>query len=210
MVHVCRCMNTSAQRPVWVVLLGGLLGGTLLGIAARAWMRLIATEPDFTWSGTTFIVLAFSIHGLSQAAAATTRARSTRRSAVTTARVVGFIGTLPLFAAAGGIMFPTVIGGSLARYRTDWARWVRIVLAAVALLPIALVTAGLVGDWGWSWRTLAGTMGLVAVYGTVIARERATLAPQADGWRLPKVARITIGALAALAFVIPAVGVSFS
>ena len=102
---------------------------------------------------------------------------------------MGFVGTLPLFVAAGGIMFPTVIGGSLARYRTDWSRWLRVLLVAVALVPIGLVSSGLVDDWGWSWRTLAGVAGLLAIYGMVVAEERATLSPQLDGWRMPRAAR---------------------
>ncbi|MFM2076875.1 MAG: hypothetical protein RJA49_765 [Actinomycetota bacterium] len=193
-----------------MALLGGLFGGVALGIAARAWMRLISTDPEFTWNGTIFIVLAFTIHGFTQAVARAVRRATDRRSAVTCARVVGFIGTLPLFVAAGGIMFPTVIGGSLARYRTDWSRWVRVVLVALALVPVGLVTSGLVDDWGWSWTTFAGMAGLIGVYGVVIAEERPTLAPQPDGWRMPRAARITIAVLSALAFLVPTVGASIT
>jgi hypothetical protein len=202
-------MTSAPRLPIPVALLGGLLGGVLLGAAARAWMRLISTDHEFTWNGTIFIVLAFTIHGLTQAVARVVRRSTERRSAVTCARVVGFIGTLPLFAAAGGIMFPTVIGGSLARYRTDWSRWLRVLLTLVALVPIGLVTSGLIDDWGWSWRTLTGIVGLLAIYGVVIAEERATLAPQPDGWRMPRAARITIGVLSALAFLVPTVGGGF-
>jgi hypothetical protein len=199
-------MDSSRHLSTPVVLTAGIFGGAVLGIAARAWMRLIATDPEFTWNGTMFIVLGFTVFGFTQAITIATRRATTRRAPVTFARVVGFVGTLPLFVAAGGVMFPTVIGGSLAVYRTDWSKWARVICAVVALVPIGLVTSGVADDWGWSWRTGAGLVGLVAVYAVVVAAERPTLSPQTDGWRLRRGVRAMITVAATAAFLIPAAG----
>ena len=34
----------------------GVVAGFLLGIIARLWMRWISTDPEFTWSGSIYIV----------------------------------------------------------------------------------------------------------------------------------------------------------
>ena len=116
---------------------------------------------------------------------------------------------LPLFLAAGGIMFPTVVGGGLALARTDWAKWVRVVCLALALVPVAFVSSQIVGNFGWSWQALAGIIGLVALYAVIVAATRSTLTRQPDGWRVPRTARIALMVMAGLVVVIPAVGVSF-
>ena len=79
----------------------GLFGGAALGIAARAWMRLIADDPEFTWDGTIFIVMAFTIFGFTQSIVAAARRRTRRRWTLTVARVIGTVGLLPLFVGAG-------------------------------------------------------------------------------------------------------------
>ena len=50
--------------PVFLVL------GLLLGASARAWMRTISTDPEFTMSGTFFIVLGFTFFAAMQSVAA--------------------------------------------------------------------------------------------------------------------------------------------
>ena len=50
--------------PVFLVL------GLLLGACARAWMRIISTDPEFTISGSLFIVLGFSFFAAMQSIAA--------------------------------------------------------------------------------------------------------------------------------------------
>ena len=175
-------------RPprVWPILLTGPFAGLALGVAARAWMRLIAEDPDFTWGGTIFIVAGFTIFGTAQSIAIATRRRARRRWTLTIARVVGAIGLLPLFVGAGSVMLPTVVAGGLAVARTDWKRIVRWVCLAVASLPVLFVSRGLIDLFGWSLHTLAGVVGLLAVYGTIIVMARSTFAPQRDGWRLPR------------------------
>jgi hypothetical protein len=69
--------NTPA-RPI-LMLAAGLFGGLTLGILARAWMRLISDDPQFTWNGTIFIVGGFTVFGFTQSVVAVGRRRPRRR-----------------------------------------------------------------------------------------------------------------------------------
>jgi len=162
----------------------GLFGGLALGVLARAWMRLIAEDPDFTWSGTIFIVIAFTIFGVTQSIAAVVRRRARRRWKLTIARVFGGIGLMPLFVGAGSLMLPTVVGAGLARSRTDWRRWLRVVCAVLAAGPVVVVGWQLVDSFGWSMHAMLGFLGMLAIYGIIVAATHFTMAPLADGWRL--------------------------
>ncbi len=173
----------------------GLLGGFALGAAARAWMRLISDTPEFTWSGTIFIVAGFTVFGLAQSTVAIGRRRIERRWALTCVRVVGFIAMMPLFNAAGAIMFPTVMGAGLARARVDWNRWVRALFLLVSLGPVVLVASQLVGDFGWSLQSLVGFIALLALYGLIVWATQFVLAPQLDGWRTPRWSKVVAGGL---------------
>jgi len=110
-----------------VVLLAGL-AGLAWGVVARLWMRLVSTDPEFTWGGTLFIVLGFGIFGLAQGLALAGRRAGWRRPALTVARVVGGIGMVPIFGGAGSIpraalvcavyaAIPTVAGWLIFRRR---------------------------------------------------------------------------------------------
>jgi len=172
-----------------VVLLAGV-AGLAWGVVARLWMRFISTDPEFTWSGTLFIIFGFGIFGLTQGVALAGRRAGWRRPGLTVARVVGGIGMVPIFGGAGALMLPTVLGGGLAWFRTDWSRWVRGVLVAVACLPpVFLFGSGLSED-GWSVKLVVGALLLLPLYGVIILATRPTLAPQLDGWRLPRLVRI--------------------
>ena len=48
---------TRATRGTSAVLLTAAAYGTAWGVAARVWMRLVATDPVFTWTGSAFIVV---------------------------------------------------------------------------------------------------------------------------------------------------------
>ncbi len=189
-----------AQSRTLPILALGLFGGPALGAIARAWMRLIAEDPDFTWNGTIFIVLAFTIFGITQAVAAVTRRRARRRWTLTIARVLGGIGFLPLFVGAGAIMMPTVVGGGLAFNRTEWRRAVRALCILAAAGPVVLVASQLVGSFGWSLRALAGFVVMLAIYGTIIVATRYSIAALDDGWRVKR--RVKVGMLIAFSLVV--------
>ncbi len=188
----------AAPRPLPVLpaVAIGFFGGLALGIAARAWMRLISDDPEFTWKGTLFIVLGFTIFGTTQAIVAIVRSRQPRRWKLTIARVFGGIATLPLFVAAGALMFPTVVGAGLGSARTHWHRAIRALCFLVALGPLVLVGRQLVDDFGWSLHSLAGYVAMLAIYAILIVATRFTLTQQDDGWRLSRKATVIIVLLA--------------
>ena len=152
-------------------------------------MRFVSTDHEFTWGGTLFIIFGFGIFGLAQGLALAGRRAGWRRPGLTVARVVGGIGMVPIFGGAGAIMIPTVLGGGLGWFRTDWSRWVRGLLIAVACLPPAFVFASGLAEDGWSIRLVVGSLLLLPLYGVIIRATRPTLAPQLDGWHLPRFVR---------------------
>ena len=183
----------------------GLFGGLVLGVLARAWMRFISEDPQFTWNGTLFIVGGFAVFGLTQSLVAVARGRVARRRTLTVVRAIGGIATLPLFVAAGAVMFPTVLGAGLAIARTEWRRATRAVCAVVALGPVLFVGNDLRGSFGWSLRTVGGFVAMLAVYTVVVWATRFTLVPQSDGWRLPRLFRIAVVVAVTLLFTVPLV-----
>jgi hypothetical protein len=106
----------------------GALGGLVWGIGLRAWMRFITTDPEFTWSGTLFIIGATTVAG-AMTGLAYNRWRLGRGNWW---RLLGFF-FLPLGAAAGAVMVPTFVLGGLALGRRGWPIWSRLLLAAVAV-----------------------------------------------------------------------------
>lgn len=199
---------TSPRRSMWLLLLGPVAGAAL-GVVARLWMRLITDDPEFTWSGTIFIVGAFAVTGFGHSLALVVRSRARRRLA-TVARVVGAALTLPIFVGAGGMMLPTVAGASLAKWRTDWRRWSRALAAVVAIpVPVALAI-GAVMD-GVTVGEIAGYALLAATYHLIVRSMRSIVAPYPDGWRLARWARwclvglvgLGLSSLALVAFGLP-------
>lgn len=197
-----RLMPARARRT----LAAGLFGGFTLGVIARAWMRLIAEEPDFTWAGTIFILGAFTIFGLTQSVAAVARRRTKRRWTLTVARLIGTVGFLPLFVGAGAIMMPTVVGGGFALARVEWPRVTRWICVVAAMGPVVLVGSQLVGSFGLSVHALAGFVSMLAIYGTIVAATRFTVTAQTDGWQLRRRAKISIFVLLGLVLTYSLVG----
>jgi hypothetical protein len=168
------------RPPVLRTLALGGLGGFALGVLARAWMRLISEDPEFTWTGSIFIVAGFTIFGLAQSIVAIARGRVRRPWRLAVVRAIGAVAMLPLFVAAGAVMLPTVVGGGLAVARTEWRPITRILCIVVAAIPVLFVGHDLVDSFGWSLRTAAGLAGLVAIYATIIWASRFTFAAQPD------------------------------
>ena len=100
-------------------------------------------------------------------------------------------------------MLPTVIGGGLAVARIDWRHRARTVAVVIALVPIVLVTRTFVHDFGWSPRSAASAVGLVAIYTTIIWATRSTLAPHPNGFCKSRKAKFVITAMVAIAAAVP-------
>jgi hypothetical protein len=182
--------NTLA-RPI-LMLGAGLSGGLILGIIARAWMRLISDDPQFTWSGTIFIVGGFTVFGFTQSVVAVVRRHTRRRWMLTIVRVIGTIGLLPLFVGAGALMLPTVVAGGLAKSRVEWNNIARWICLALATIPVLVVSSGLVGSFGWSLHAAAGFLAMIALYATIVSATRFTFTAQSDGWRMKRWVTITM------------------
>ncbi|MEX1106544.1 MAG: hypothetical protein WEB78_10120 [Ilumatobacteraceae bacterium] len=182
---------TPSRLAPWQILILAPFAGTVMGVAARWWMRLITDDPEFSWSGTIFIVLAFTIAGTGHGLAWAARRAHLRRRWSTPARIVAAVLTLPMFAGAGMIMMPTVLGASLARDRTDWPRALRVVAVAVALPAIIIIAADLARG-GVTPGRLLGSLLLVTTYTAVVRSISAVVAPIDDGWKMRRTVRVLV------------------
>jgi len=171
-----RSWQSGRRVPGPIVLLGGLLGGLAWGIFARVWMRFISTDPEFSWSGTLFIVIGFAIVGLTQSGAYLGRRAGLRRSRMTVLRVFTSAGLLPLGVAAGGLAFPTVVLAPLALTHTKWSGRTRLLVGAIALLPVLAIAGILFGDLS-ALHAGAGFLWFLAVYAGIVWAARFSLAP---------------------------------
>lgn len=193
-------MLPPTGRFAWWLPPAGLLGGITLGIVARWWMRLISTDPEFTWTGTIFIVGAFGLAGFAQALAAAARRAGWRRRWTTMTRIGAGVLTLPVFTGAGAIMLPTVLAGALARWRR-FRPAVRAILALASLVVPAITVRDVAGDPGLGVGPVLGLVLFAATYVGVITALGATVAPIEDGWRVGRAGRVlgVVGGVLAVA-----------
>lgn len=118
------------QEPFWErhPIISGALGGLLWGGLMRLWMRFVSTDPEFSWSGTGFILGAALLAGLGLGTAYS----FSRRTGRPWWRLLGLPVVL-LGAGAGSLMLPGVIVGGLAFGRRNWPKAVRLALGALAI-----------------------------------------------------------------------------
>jgi hypothetical protein len=144
--------HPPATRPSRLRLaLAGAALGLGWGVAARGWMRLITTDPEFSWPGTGYILGACTVIGLLLGAAEAGR----RRGAMRWWRATGAAALL-LGVGAGIIVVPTALLGGLAAARRRWHPAVRALLALVAAAPALLVARDV-------WRSLPPLRGGLGV-----------------------------------------------
>lgn len=127
--------EAPAADPRWMrrhPIVAGLLIGIAWGVAMRLWMRFITTTPEFSWSGTLFIIGASAIVGTLLGFARLRRWKGGvgwwRFSAV----------SLLLLGAGGAVMWPSVILGAIAygRRRTRWLAGLLGLAAIGAQIPV--------------------------------------------------------------------------
>jgi hypothetical protein len=87
----------------------GFALGVAWGLVARIWMRLISTDPEFSWSGTIAILVLAGIAGLSLGLIHGSRAQGRSRW-----WLLAVVMVLPLFASPGLPFLPAVFLGGLA------------------------------------------------------------------------------------------------
>jgi hypothetical protein len=104
----------------------GFALGAAWGVLARVWMRLITTDPEFSWSGTLMIVGLSAVLGLG--VGVVDAARRTGRSGFWTLAVVP---GLLLFMSPGMLLAPAfLLGGLASGARGRLARVVGLLAAA--------------------------------------------------------------------------------
>lgn len=170
-------METVSKVGKGKVVLTALLSGLVLGVLARAWMRWISTDPEFSWSGTVFIVMAFMIFTLVQSLVFLLRKRFKGKRSALLIRTVGVIFSLPLFTAAGAIMFPTVALASIALWQSKMDRKVRFALVVISLIIPAIQIRDFGSDFGWNFPTLGKSLLFILIYSVVILFLKPTLTP---------------------------------
>jgi hypothetical protein len=118
--------------------------GALFGVVLRLWMRFVSTEPEFSWSGSVYIVGVFAILGLMAGLVGMARSRGGKGLLGT--RIAGSVLALGCFMAAGAAMFPTIVPASLGVARTDWPRALRgglIIFGATVAVLVVMSIDGL-------------------------------------------------------------------
>jgi len=116
---------------------GGAILGFMWGVLIRVWMRYISTDPEFTWSGTGYIVGAATVVGTLLGLAAIRRRQAGRGWW----RLNG-LAVLTLGMGAGGIMIPSVLLGAIAIGRNRWKPWLRGLLLSMAVgLQVAVIAS---------------------------------------------------------------------
>ncbi len=116
----------------------GALLGLSWGIAMRTWMRFVSASPEFTWSGTGFILGVTTFAGLMLGLGWARRAKAKGNLWRFTA-----LAMLPLGTGAGGVMIPSVALGALALGRRNWHPAIRGGLLAIAAgIQVLAFTAG--------------------------------------------------------------------
>lgn len=166
-----------ARQSAWKLLLFGVLGGAFLGSLARLWMRWISTDPEFSWSGTIFIIGAFTIFSTTQASVFVLRRITKNKRVTLIIRGGGILFSLPIFGAAGAIMFPTVALVSIALWQKKLDKKIRIALCLIgSIIPILQIT-DFISDFGWTIATLGRVLLFIAIYGVVIILIKPTVSP---------------------------------
>jgi hypothetical protein len=91
--------------------------GLCWGVAARVWMRLISTEPEFSWSGTGMILGSTAIGGL-----ALGFLYGARRAGWSPAWRLVSLWWLIVFAGPGIVFLPVFLLGGLLHGRRGWQK----------------------------------------------------------------------------------------
>jgi hypothetical protein len=164
-VYRLSTLRLDATEPyprVWAAVLGGAGLGLMWGIAARLWMRLISTQPEFSIPGTAAILIITTLFGACAGLAFAARRRGWRRWGHYVPRGLAVMFFLP-FGIAGGLpLMLTMLLATLALTQTAviglWVLAALTLLASVgadiAIPAIVTVTVPTIAValtvWKWS------------------------------------------------------------
>lgn len=170
-------MEAGGIKQKIKIILAALIKGFVVGVVARAWMRWISTDPEFSWSGSIFIVMTFMIFMVNHSIVSLLRQRFKGRRSVFLIRTSGVIFSLPIFTAAGGIMFPSVALASVATWNSPLGKRIKGVLLLLALIIPVIISRNIVSDFGWSFATIGRILLFVFIYTVVIFATKPTVSP---------------------------------
>lgn len=161
-------LDASEKHPaVWAAIVGGAGLGLLWGIAARIWMRLISTHPEFSIPGTAAILIIATLFGAFTGLAFAARRRGWPGWGHYVPRILAVMFFIP-FGMAGGLpLMLTVLVATLGLTRRAAVGW--WVVAGLALLlanatdvpvPTLLISVALAGAMALTaWRWMVGRGG---------------------------------------------------
>ncbi|HSF97421.1 MAG TPA: hypothetical protein VLA55_01910 [Ornithinibacter sp.] len=157
----------------------GVVAGFVWGVVARGFMRLMTVAPEFTWSGTLYIVGTASVVG--GLVAVVRQQRLAGRSWWW--RLLGLPFIL-MFAGAGVVLVPGVVGVVMLLDRRRW-----LMVPGAALVGVTLWGV-VVADLGTSmsarqWLGVAVMLGCLAVLGWAARELVRRWTPDAATSRLP-------------------------
>jgi hypothetical protein len=115
----------------------GLGLGLAWGIAARVWMRLISTDPEFSWTGTAMILAVTGVSGLTLGILSGVRRAGRSRWW----RVLAVL-CLPTFGGPGVVFLPAFLLGGLLYLEHLWSRIAGAVGLVLAQLALGATTLG--------------------------------------------------------------------
>lgn len=150
----------------------GFALGVAWGAAARIWMRLISTDPEFSWPGTIAILLLAGIAGLSLGLVHGSRTQGRSRW-----WLLAVVMVLPLFASPGLPFLPAVFLGGLAlgKRAMIWR-----VLGGVAFAgSVALLVVFTSSDGGTGLPVASGYGGFLLLWLAMAAGGSVLYRPQA-------------------------------
>ena len=152
---------TDRHTPLWAAILSGAGLGMVWGIAARIWMRLISTQPEFSIPGTAAILVIATIFGTCVGFAFAARGRGWRRWGHYLPRGLVVTFFLPFGIAGGMPLMLTVLLATLAvTHSAVVGVWVLAVLAMLLVVAtdisvpavVAVITSvGAVALTAWKW-----------------------------------------------------------
>ncbi len=130
---------------MWAAVLAGAGLGLAWGVAARLWMRLITTDPEFSVTGTAYIIGSATQLGAFAGLAFAARRRGWRGGRLVLARVLAVVPVLPLGFGGGVFALGIVVPIALAVARWRWWRIARAVLLLLGLGLLAAISVRTVG-----------------------------------------------------------------
>ena len=153
--------DTERYPAMWTAILSGAGLGLVWGIAARIWMRLISTNPEFTISGTAGILIITTAFGAWAGLAFVARRRGWRGWGHYVPRSLAVIFFIPFGIAGGMPLMLTVLVATLGiTQRAVIGLWVLaglVMLVAVGtdiVIPTIVTVsapAGAIALTGWKW-----------------------------------------------------------